>query len=79
MGPTGKRICAAMAIAMGTFIALTGPAYAYIDPGSGGYILQLLIGAFLGASAAIAIFWRRIVGFFRRGPKSTETGSSEEG
>jgi hypothetical protein len=41
-------------------------AHAYIDPGSSSFIVQMLIGAAAGAALAIATFWRRIVGFFRR-------------
>lgn len=41
-------------------------ANAYIDPGSSSFIVQMLIGAAAGAGLAIATFWRRIVGFFRR-------------
>ena len=39
-------------------------AYAYLDPGTGSYILQLAIAALLGASFAIKIYWRRIKTFF---------------
>jgi len=38
-------------------------AFAYLDPGSGSFILQLLIGGILGASLAIKIFWRKIKAF----------------
>ena len=41
-------------------------AHAYIDPGSSSFIVQMLIGAAAGAGLAIATFWRRIIGFFRR-------------
>lgn len=39
-------------------------ANAYIDPGSGSFIIQMLVGAALGASLAIKVFWRRLVSFF---------------
>jgi hypothetical protein len=42
------------------------PANAYIDPGSSSFIVQMLIGAAAGLALAIATFWRRILGFFRR-------------
>jgi hypothetical protein len=35
-------------------------AYAYLDPGSGSYILQLMIAGILGASFFLKIFWRNI-------------------
>lgn len=33
---------------------------AYIDPGTGSYLLQLLIAAFVGISFTIKVFWKRI-------------------
>ena len=41
-------------------------AYAYIDPSSGSYFLQLLLASLLGAAFAIKVFWRRIKLFFSR-------------
>ena len=35
-------------------------AFAYIDPGSGSMILQLLIGAFVGAGIAVKVYWQKI-------------------
>jgi hypothetical protein len=40
-------------------------AHAYLDPGSGSYLLQLLLAALFGALFAIKIFWKKIVDFFR--------------
>lgn len=41
-------------------LAAPTPAYAYVDPGTGSYLLQLLIGGFLGALYAIKLYWGRI-------------------
>lgn len=35
-------------------------AYAYIDPGTGSYLLQVGLAVLIGASFAIKIYWRRI-------------------
>ncbi|HOD83827.1 MAG: hypothetical protein BWX88_04858 [Planctomycetes bacterium ADurb.Bin126] len=40
-------------------------AYGYIDPGTGSFVLQVLVGAALGSLMALKIFWRRIVSFVR--------------
>jgi len=40
--------------------------YAYIDPGTGSYILQLVLAALLGASYGIKMFWGNIKGFFSK-------------
>jgi len=34
--------------------------YAYLDPGTGSYILQLAIAALLGGSVMIKIYWKKI-------------------
>jgi len=39
-------------------------AYAYLDPGSGSYILQLIIGIIVGVSFMIKTYWRKIINLF---------------
>ncbi len=49
-------------------------ANAYIDPGSGSFVFQSLIGALLAVGFAIKVFWKRIIGVFKgRG----ETGPND--
>jgi len=43
-------------------------AHAYIDPGSGSYIVQLLLAGLLGAGVAVRIYWKRIKGAILRTP-----------
>jgi hypothetical protein len=38
---------------------------AYIDPGSGSMIIQVIIATILGGLMAIKIFWQRISCFFK--------------
>ncbi len=53
-----------IAIIMGLFVLLQPPeAAAYIDPGTGSYIFQVLIAAVLGGLVSIKLFWRRIMAF----------------
>ena len=42
------------------------PAQAYVDPGTGSFIFQAVIGAALAASVAIKVFWKRIADLFSR-------------
>ncbi len=35
-------------------------AYAYIDPGSGSLIIQMLIGTLVGLGIALKVYWHRI-------------------
>ena len=47
-------------------LALPSIANAYLDPGTGSYVLQLLIGGLLGGLFALGMFWRRVLAFFKR-------------
>ena len=44
-------------------------ASAYLDPGSGSYIIQILIGTLLGGFFAIKIYWRKIKAYFSKDRK----------
>lgn len=39
-------------------------ALAYIDPGSGSFILQVIVGTVLGASVAVKMYWVRLRAYF---------------
>ena len=39
---------------------------AYLDPGSGSFLLQLLIAALLGSLFAMRTYWGKIKSFFSR-------------
>jgi hypothetical protein len=43
--------------------------FLYIDPGSGSYLVQVIIAAILGGAFWIKKFWRKIQSFFKRGKK----------
>ena len=47
-------------------LALPSIAHAYLDPGTGSYVVQLLIGGLLGGLFAMGVFWRRVVASFKR-------------
>ena len=38
----------------------------YVDPGTGSFILQLLVAGLFGGLLAIKLFWNNIKSFFRR-------------
>lgn len=39
-------------------------AHAYLDPGTGTFLLQLLIGAFITVPMMVKIYWQKIKSFF---------------
>ena len=57
-------------------LALPSTAHAYLDPGTGSYVAQLLIGGLLGGLFALGMFWRRVVAFFKR---LFKRGSKDDG
>ncbi len=57
-------------------LASPQPLAAYIDPGSGSYLLQILVAGLLGASFAVKRFWGNIVAVFRRSESSDEDNPS---
>jgi hypothetical protein len=64
-----RKLKRAAVLAAGILILLLGfpkPNYAYIDPGTGSYVIQILIAAFISISFAVKIFWKKIKTFFRK-------------
>lgn len=54
-------------ILVAAFSALWLPAAnAYIDPGSGSFVFQALIGGLLAAAVALKVFWKRMIGLVTR-------------
>ena len=50
----------------------------YLDPGTGSFIIQLLIGGLLSSVFLVKIFWKRIMGVFRQSDKSAAEPSPEQ-
>ena len=46
------------------YLVLTREVYAYLDPGTGSYILQLVIAGILGGLFAVKMFWVKVKSFF---------------
>ncbi|MCY4662980.1 MAG: hypothetical protein OXF93_24735 [Acidobacteria bacterium] len=47
-------------------LALEQPAHAYLDPGSGSVLLQVLLGGFAAVGVIARLFWHRLTAVFRR-------------
>lgn len=59
-----RRLIALTSLAL--WLALSAPAHAYIDPGSGSYAFQVIIAGIMGAVFSIKLFWTRIKALFVR-------------
>jgi len=46
-------------------LAVTSPAYAYLDPGTGSMLLSAVIGVAAAVGLAVKMFWYRLAGLFR--------------
>ncbi len=58
-----------------SFFTILDSALAYIDPGTGSMILQIVVAVFIGAIFTIKSFWYKITSFFSG--KKTKNSSSE--
>jgi len=48
------------------YFGLARPIYAYIDPGSGSYFLQLLIAGLLAGLYSLKIYWAKVRDFLSK-------------
>lgn len=55
-------------------VGVSSNVLAYLDPGSGSYLLQLLIAAVLGGLLLLRLYWDKVKAFVRR----VFTGKDEE-
>lgn len=53
-----------------TCLFLTTPAYAYIDPGTGSFLIQGLVATFFSATFAIKMYWQRVKKYFSKNKAS---------
>lgn len=52
-------------------------AHAYLDPGSGSMLVQLLLGGVAGAAVIVKLGWQRFRDMFRFGSASTKEHESK--
>lgn len=53
-------------------VGVDSPAFAYLDPGTGSIILQLVLGGVAGALVIVKLYWYRLKSLFGPGAKSDE-------
>ena len=53
-------------------------AWAYLDPGTGSMVLQLLLGGIAGVVVILKLYWSRFVGLFRGHAREESEHSSSE-
>ncbi len=53
-------------LSFGFWLASSGQAFAYIDPGTGSQVLQVVLAVLLGGIFFIKMFFKRIASFFKK-------------
>lgn len=53
-------------------------ALAYLDPGAGSYLVQMLIAAFLGGGILLKAFWNRLFGRKTKDDHENDTEEDEK-
>jgi len=59
-----KRLVSLSFFALMFALITAPPAHAYLDPGSGSFIIQILLAGLMGAALMTKIYWARIKSFF---------------
>jgi hypothetical protein len=71
---TDMRALALAALGAAILSLSATPAHAYLDPGSGSMLLQLLLGGAAGLAVIVKLYWRRFKAFL--GVGGAEKGGS---
>lgn len=61
-------------VGMSGILAFLHPVIAYIDPGTGSMILQVVLGGIAGIWVILKLFGQRILAFFGKKPKDEPAG-----
>lgn len=61
-----------------TVLSLDKPALAYLDPGTGSMLLQLLLGGVAGAMVVGKLYWQRIKDLFSGGQRTAGAGTPRD-
>lgn len=65
MTGSGQVLTAGLLLAP-LLVALPAPAEAYLDPGTGSYVFQMLVATAVSLGFILKAYWRRLVGLFTR-------------
>ena len=67
------------ALALYFIMMLTMPAHAYLDPGTGSMLLQLLLGGVVGLLTILKLYWHKIKSIFGKGDEPESQPESTTG
>jgi hypothetical protein len=75
MTPRLRPIFAAAFFALILIGTMSRTAYAYLDPGTGSMILQILLGGLAGAAVVLKLYWHKFKALF--GSRRSKEAASE--
>jgi hypothetical protein len=55
----------------------SGPAEAYLDPGTGSMALQIILGSVVAGLTAVRLYWARLAAFFSKGRSDGDVPADE--
>ena len=62
---------------MALFVITSDYAYGYLDPGTGSYILQIILAGLLGVGVGVKMFWSKIKSIFVK-PKPVDAEDTDD-
>lgn len=69
-----RRIAVAPIFWAMAMVGAMQPAHAYLDPGSGSVLIQVILGGLAGLAVGAKLFWQHIVYFFSFGRRGRKGG-----
>ena len=57
-------------------IALPSAAWAYLDPGTGSAVIQMVVASVMGGLFILKVYWRKVVAFFGGGSSDADPAAS---
>ncbi len=66
------RQTAGLLLVLAGWLVLETPVQAYLDPGSGSMLLQVLLGGVAAIGVVAKLYWHRVTSIFRRGTSAKD-------
>jgi len=60
------------------FFIIQTNSFAYLDPGTGSNLLQILLALFAGVASFLGFYWRRFTSYFKKSNKSNKSDQSDQ-
>lgn len=74
------KACTFLLVFPAVLLLMSRSAHAYVDPGTGSYVLQMIVAGIAAAGLTMRLFWGRLKLFLKKssGKTSGESGSPPE-